>query len=203
MTAVPASDRAREAPARRPRWPRSGREWPVPRFFGELVPPTAWRRISRASSSIERPCSAARTRSRRFSPSSRLRIVILAIGSPRIIIDANLSNDCIAIKSEARTAPPGSAPRHVADTGTPAAIDRMSYRICSVGTLRFAPGSRPGGAVRKPPLAYKPWPAAVPRQRRRPRSSSSRRRPRRAGRPQPGQAIGSIRPQAMRSAGPP
>lgn len=50
-----------------------------PRFFGVLGSATAWRRISRASSSIDRPCSAARTRNRRFTSSSRLRIVMLAV----------------------------------------------------------------------------------------------------------------------------
>jgi hypothetical protein len=42
---------------------------------------TTCRRISRASSSIERPCSAARTRRRRLRSSSRLRIVMLAIAA--------------------------------------------------------------------------------------------------------------------------
>ena len=39
----------------------------------------AWRRMVRASSSIERPLRAARSRSRRFNPSSSWRMVMLAI----------------------------------------------------------------------------------------------------------------------------
>ena len=56
---------------------------------------TTCRRISRASSSIDRPCSAARMRRRRLRSSSRLRIVMLAIAYSLII--GMLSVDCIAI----------------------------------------------------------------------------------------------------------
>ena len=41
----------------------------------------AERRMLRASSSIERPCCAARMRNRAFSSSSRLRMVMVAMGS--------------------------------------------------------------------------------------------------------------------------
>ena len=51
----------------------------VPRLlFGAASSSRAARRMSRASCSMERPFSAARMRSRRFSSSSRLRTVMLA-----------------------------------------------------------------------------------------------------------------------------
>jgi hypothetical protein len=45
--------------------------------------------MQRASSSIERPCSAARTRSWVFSRSSMFRIVMLAIGAVPTGVDRN------------------------------------------------------------------------------------------------------------------
>ncbi|MCE2493117.1 MAG: hypothetical protein J4F40_10995 [Alphaproteobacteria bacterium] len=52
----------------------------VPRpFSGTACRPTASRRISRTPSSMERPFPAARLRSRIFTSSSRLRIVMLAM----------------------------------------------------------------------------------------------------------------------------
>jgi len=57
----------------------TNRSWIAwPRLTGLDRCPTTCRKIWRASSSIDRPCSAARTRRRRFSASSRLRIVMLA-----------------------------------------------------------------------------------------------------------------------------
>ena len=51
-------------------------------LFGAASSSRAARRMSRASCSMERPFSAARMRSRRFSPSSKLRTVILAKVAP-------------------------------------------------------------------------------------------------------------------------
>lgn len=49
---------------------------------------TASRRISRASSSMDRPLPAARTRNRVFTSSSRLRMVMLANGVPHRTAEA-------------------------------------------------------------------------------------------------------------------
>ena len=49
------------------------------RLVGDAASVSAARKIARASSSIERPCSAAWTRRRCFMSSSRLRIVMLAM----------------------------------------------------------------------------------------------------------------------------
>ncbi len=69
------------------------------RLRGPGFRPTTSRRISRASSSIERPLSAAYTRNRVFTSSSRLRIVMLATASaPHTRQTANLRGDCDAIK---------------------------------------------------------------------------------------------------------
>jgi len=56
--------------------------------------------MCRTSSSIDRPCCAARTRSRLLSASSRLRIVMLAMAHARAIaIDAiTVIIDCVAGK---------------------------------------------------------------------------------------------------------
>src|SRR5579863_3501265 len=75
---------------------------------------SALRKICRASSSIERPCRAARTRNLRLSVSSRLRIVMLAITQTSAVIDVNVGFDCAPGKS----APASSflaAPARIAD----------------------------------------------------------------------------------------
>ena len=70
----------------------------VPRFLvGAASSSRAARRMSRASCSIERPFSAARIRSRRFRPSSRLRTVMLAKIAPPVSVVSKLYHDCIAI----------------------------------------------------------------------------------------------------------
>ena len=61
---------------------------------------TASRRISRASSSMDRPLPAARTRNRVFTSSSRLRIVMLANGVPHRTAEA-LIYAAIALQSSA------------------------------------------------------------------------------------------------------
>src|SRR5690606_22643462 len=69
---------------------------------GEVL--NATRKMFRASSSIERPCRAARTRRRAFTSSSRFRIVMLAMGKS----SESDCNDCIVIKSDEQDQPQGA-----------------------------------------------------------------------------------------------
>ena len=72
----------------------------VPRFLaGGASSSSADRKMSRASCSIDRPFSAARMRSRRFSPSARLRIVMLAHDCASICSVARLWHDWFAIET--------------------------------------------------------------------------------------------------------
>ena len=70
---------------------------------------TASRRMMRTSSSIERLCSAARTRRRVFTSSSRLRIVMLAMSHVPYCDHGSvkLAHDC----SASNTTAPASCPR--------------------------------------------------------------------------------------------